>query len=68
MSFILNNKKITILLATYNGASFLEDQLTSFANQSLDNIDILMSDDGSSDNTCELLNTWAKNGIKGIFK
>lgn len=68
MSFKLQNKKITILLATYNGASFLEEQLTSFANQSWANIDILASDDGSSDNTIEILNTWAKSWRKGSFQ
>lgn len=64
----LNNIKITILLATYNGAAFLEEQLNSFADQSWANIDVVASDDGSSDNTCEILNTWAKKWNKGAFQ
>ncbi|GAA0616376.1 glycosyltransferase [Paenochrobactrum glaciei] len=62
------DKKITILLATYNGAAFLEEQLSSFANQSWKNIDLIVSDDGSSDNTLEIIDTWKKSWSKGSFE
>lgn len=64
----MHNTKITILLATYNGAAFLEEQLSSFANQSWGNIDVLVSDDGSSDNTNEILDTWKTTWAKGSFQ
>lgn len=67
MSGILHNTKITILLATYNGAAFLDEQLNSFANQTFSHIDILVSDDGSTDNTNELLKNWQSKWTKGTF-
>ncbi|QVQ38600.1 glycosyltransferase family 2 protein (plasmid) [Pseudochrobactrum algeriensis] len=64
----MHNIKITILLATYNGADFLNEQLISFVNQSWKNIDLIVSDDGSSDNTLEILNTWKKSWSKGSIQ
>lgn len=64
----MENPNVTILLATYNGIAFLEKQLQSFASQSFANIDILVSDDGSSDGTIELLNIWKSKWTKGSFQ
>ena len=44
-----------ILLATYNGAEFLEEQLQSIMNQTYTNWEILARDDGSTDETMEIL-------------
>ncbi|UCA47059.1 glycosyltransferase family 2 protein [Pseudochrobactrum sp. XF203] len=65
---ILLNFKVTILLATYNGAKFLEEQLTSFLEQTQHNIDLIVSDDGSTDETLPILQKWQKNWPKGSFK
>ena len=46
---------ITILLATYNGAKFLAEQLQSFAAQTHTNWSLLISDDGSTDVTLEII-------------
>lgn len=43
--------KIAILMATYNGAACLQEQLDSFAAQSLPPAQVLVGDDGSSDET-----------------
>lgn len=59
--------KVTILLATYNGGKFLEEQLQSLASQSLAQVDVLVSDDGSADNTLTLLNDWQQKWVKGSF-
>ncbi|HWD13301.1 MAG TPA: glycosyltransferase family 2 protein [Pseudochrobactrum sp.] len=64
----MSNLKVTILLATYNGATFLEEQLTSFLEQTWSNIDLLVSDDGSTDETLTVLQKWQKNWSKGSFK
>lgn len=64
----MKNIKITILLATYNGGSFLDEQLSSIANQSWSNIDVLVSDDGSSDDTLKILEAWSCNWTKGGFR
>ena len=64
---MLNKQKITILLATYNGEEFLDEQLNSLNNQNIDNINILVSDDGSTDNTLIILDKWRAKWIKGSF-
>ncbi|MCL4556939.1 MAG: glycosyltransferase family 2 protein [Gammaproteobacteria bacterium] len=46
---------IDILLATYNGAQFLEQQLDSIFNQSVSGWRIIAHDDGSNDCTLDIL-------------
>lgn len=48
-------KRTLILLATYNGGKYLRAQLDSFLAQTNDQWDLLVSDDGSSDDTLEIL-------------
>lgn len=43
--------KIDIVLATYNGSSFLSEQIDSIINQTHSDISLLFSDDGSQDDT-----------------
>jgi glycosyltransferase involved in cell wall biosynthesis len=50
---------VAILLATKDGAAFLSDQLRSFANQSHTNWFVVVSDDGSRDATCEMIERFA---------
>ena len=48
-------QSISIALATYNGAKFIEAQLQSFADQEL-----VVTDDGSSDDTLEKIRSFGK--------
>ncbi len=57
-----------VLLATYNGTRFLNEQIQSLANQSFPRIDVWASDDGSVDGTRDLLLSWAKRWQKGKFE
>lgn len=52
------NFKIAILLSTYNGDTYLNEQLDSLLSQTYKNFEILARDDGSSDNTLEILNSY----------
>lgn len=52
--------KIVILLATRNGAEFLLEQLDSFRAQTYGNWELLVSDDGSTDDTAEIITNFAK--------
>lgn len=52
---VLNKEKVCILLSTYNGEKYLEEQLQSLYSQEDVDISIVVRDDGSSDGTCELL-------------
>lgn len=47
--------RVDILLATYNGARFIREQLTSVLEQSYANLRVLVSDDGSTDRTTEIV-------------
>ena len=49
------NKNVRILMATYNGAKYIEEQLDSLINQTYQDIDIFISDDGSTDETVSII-------------
>ncbi|MGI4755376.1 MAG: glycosyltransferase family 2 protein [Janthinobacterium lividum] len=51
---------IEILLATYNGEQFLEEQIDSLLEQTYQNIMIVARDDGSQDSTREILQLYAE--------
>lgn len=50
---------VEILLATYNGEAFLQEQLDSLFSQEGVEISIIARDDGSSDGTMEILQAYA---------
>lgn len=54
--------KIDILLATYNGEKFLNEQLESIFMQDFQDFRIIVRDDGSTDHTLDILSKW-----KGLY-
>jgi glycosyltransferase involved in cell wall biosynthesis len=52
-------KKVAILLATKNGAAFLSDQLASYCDQTHLNWELVVSDDGSTDQTRDIIEKFA---------
>ena len=48
-------KKVAVLISTYNGEKYLKEQLNSIFNQTYSNIEIVIRDDGSSDGTIDLI-------------
>jgi len=60
-------ERLAVLLATYNGAQFLDDQLRSVAEQDWPHIDVWASDDGSDDATVAILEQWRARWTKGRF-
>ncbi len=50
-----NQKKVQILLSTYNGEEYIREQLDSILAQTYPDVDILIRDDGSSDDTFVIL-------------
>lgn len=54
--------KIIILMATYNGVKFIDQQLTSLIAQADVQIEIYVNDDGSTDGTIERLEYWKEAG------
>ena len=49
-----NKDTITILMATYNGEQYLQEQLESLQKQNYDNWKLIVGDDGSKDRTLEI--------------
>lgn len=47
--------KIAVLLASYNGAEFIEEQVLSILTQTQVDLDLYISDDASSDETLEII-------------
>ena len=52
------NKNIDILLATYNGDRYLEEQINSILGQSRSDWALLIRDDGSTDNTRSIIDRY----------
>jgi len=59
---------VAILACVYNGEPFLGQQLSSLAGQSFPRIDLILSDDGSTDGSRELLATYGSSWRKGRFE
>jgi len=58
-------RRVAILLSTYNGATYLADQLESLLGQSHDNWVLYWRDDGSADTTVEVVERFAARAGQG---
>jgi rhamnosyltransferase len=54
MNNIINDKYIAILLSTYNGEKYIEEQLNSLVAQTSSDFRVFIRDDGSKDNTLKI--------------
>ena len=54
------NKKFLVLLSTFNGEEYLEELLNSVAHQENVSVKLLVRDDGSTDQTLEILNSYSE--------
>jgi len=55
--------KISIIIPTYNQAEYLQEAVDSVLNQTYKNIEIIIIDDGSTDNTLKVVNSFNDNKI-----
>jgi len=62
----MENKKVVILISTYNGEKYIKEQIDSLINQTYKNIEIFIRDDGSRDATVDIINEYVKkyNNVK----
>src|SRR3954470_7309866 len=51
--------RILVLMATFNGAAWLREQIDSILVQQGVSVRLIVSDDGSSDDTSDLVDRWA---------
>ncbi|BDQ12541.1 glycosyltransferase family 2 protein [Sediminibacterium sp. TEGAF015] len=52
---------VSVILATYNGEMFIREQLESILNQTYPNIELIIIDDCSTDNTLNLIQDFCNN-------
>lgn len=55
-----SNSLVSIVIPAYNAAKFLPEVIQSVLNQSYQNWELLVIDDGSTDNTAELVNEYSE--------
>lgn len=63
---IIIKNKISVIIPTYNRAKLINRSLSSVLNQTYNNIEIIIIDDGSTDNTKKIIKKFKDNRIKYI--
>ena len=61
------SKKVNIILSSYNGEKYIHEQIESLLEQDYDNLEIHIRDDGSSDQTRDILKEYQENNKEKIF-
>ncbi len=59
--------KLTVCIATYNGERFIQEQLASILQQLSAGDEVIVSDDGSTDNTLDVVRSFGDSRIKIIL-
>ena len=54
--FSINDPKISVVIPVYNAQNFMEESINSILNQSLKEIELICVNDGSTDNSLDMLN------------
>lgn len=67
MNKIINPKPIAILMATYNGEKYLQEQIDSILSQTYTDWTLYIQDDGSSDNTIGIINSYIQKEKKCVL-
>jgi glycosyltransferase involved in cell wall biosynthesis len=60
VNFLSQPPLISVVLCSYNGEAFIEEQLASILNQSYANLEIILADDASTDSTYEILKSYSE--------
>ena len=55
----MTNPKISVILSAYNEEKFIRKAIESVSNQTLEDIEIIIINDGSTDNTLDIINSYA---------
>lgn len=58
------NPLISIVVITYNSAKYVKETLDSVLKQTYDNIELIISDDCSTDNTRTIITQWIDNNLR----
>jgi glycosyltransferase involved in cell wall biosynthesis len=58
---MLESPRVKVLMSTYNGANFIDEQISSIFCQKGVEVDLIVRDDGSTDDTISILKKWREN-------
>lgn len=61
---MISTPLVSVAMATYNGAAYLKEQLSSILGQSYSNLEIIITDDASSDETLAILRDFERSHEK----
>jgi glycosyltransferase involved in cell wall biosynthesis len=61
-----NQPLISILVITYNSSKYILETLNSAQNQSYNNLELIITDDCSTDDTFDICNDWIKDNSKNF--
>lgn len=67
MSFFEVEQEISVVMATYNGELYIDQQIRSILSQLGSDDEIIISDDHSTDNTISLIESFQDSRIKLVF-
>lgn len=63
-----DNKLISVILPVWNGERFIKDSITSVLNQTYKNLELIIVDDGSTDSTKSIIDSFSDTRIRYIKK
>lgn len=63
---VQSEEKVSVVIPTYNRAASIGASIQSVLNQTYQNFEIIIVDDGSTDNTCQIIETFADDRIRYI--
>ena len=58
-----NNPILSIIVPVYNVENYIEECILSLLNQNIDNMEIIVVDDGSSDRSVDIVNSFRDSRI-----
>lgn len=59
--------RVSVCMATFNGDKYLKEQLDSILSQLSDDDELIISDDGSTDNTLDIINSYNDSRVKLVY-
>lgn len=64
MKKINNEPLVSVIMPVYNGESFVRQAIDSILNQTYQNLELLIADDGSKDKTWQIVDSYSSDKIK----